>query len=198
MASVLRLDETSVANEALALAEQPAIASLTTDRGKSAETCRTFFASIVRILQTGYKWNGMSRWIELPEAADAVPNPDFKNAYRLPVDVLRIIDVRGAGREYRRMGGYLYCNVADKVSIEVIQLLTNPAEWDERFRAVFVAMLAYKIAPRLGCSEARIADLRQEQEALARRMKRVDADEGGIDPAPHGTWLSSRHGGGRW
>lgn len=198
MASVLRLDETSLANEALALAEQPPIASLATDKGKPAETCRTFFASLVKTLQAGYKWNGMTRWRELAEAADAPPHPDYKHAFRLPSDVLRVVEVRNAGRDYRRMGGYIYCNLADKVFVEVIQLIGNPAEWDERLRAVFVAMLAYKIAPRLGTSEARISDLRQEQETLARRMKRIDADEDGNATAPPGPWLASRYGGGRW
>ncbi|TCP35913.1 hypothetical protein [Sphingomonas sp. BK235] len=141
-----------------------------------------------------HQWNFAIRRAQLPALADAPL--DWRAAFHLPADCVRLIEVLGVSRtRYQLEGRALLADAPGPLGVRYVADVRETALWDDLFVRAFAARLGYAIADRVTGDRARRADAwGAYQQALA-EAKRVDALENpGVSWAPCG-WELARTGG---
>jgi hypothetical protein len=113
---------------------------------------------------------------------DESPEYGFRNAFSLPADCLRLLDLEDEAAAYRVEAGRVLCDL-DRVKARYIRKVTSPRDMPSTFRAALAARIAAKIVTKLTASGAAG---KERMELLYRQRLKIakSADaQGGGSPA---------------
>jgi hypothetical protein len=194
MALIHAMTETAVANEALSLLRQAAIANVETDTDHVAKVLRKHFATVRDALLRRYPWNFAESEADLTVLPD-VPAGVWRYTYALPNNPY-CLTARELYRQHRRhwkiRGRSLVSNIGPSVKLIYTGLIVDVSQWDALFRMAFSTALAARCAPEI----AKDLELEQEksaqaQEALAAAFP-TDSAEGTADEVEECDIISAR------
>jgi len=136
-------NEVRIANDALSSLGSNTIASLT-ESTKQATLVETFFDFSRRFVLSQYPWAFAKRQLVLAKTGDTPAIDRWKFEYRLPSDIITLLEVRDHG-SYDLQEDLILSN-ADDLEIYYIQDITNVVNWTPGFTTAFTAYLAYKLS----------------------------------------------------
>lgn len=173
--------ETAIANQALSSIKEAKILSLDAGTSQKADVVRQFFAPVRDALQRRYPWNFNEAYLALP-SGDPVPVFGFRYRYPFTADILRIREVHGCHRrDWKVQGLSILSNAAAPLQVVASIRIVDVRVWDPLFKTLFIAALAYAIAPELAKDEDTIARAKTAAEAALPAAFAVDASEGTPD-----------------
>ena len=149
-----------------------------TDGTAEAEVAANLYPLIRDGMISGYPWSFATAQMTLPRLAEQ-PLADYKYAYQLPHDLLRIVSAgigtRGRGIEYRVKENTLHTN-AEKVNLTYIY---QPGEnnFPPFFCDALVAKLAAEFCLPLTESTARAEFLEKVAEDELNRARLIDSQQ---------------------
>ena len=170
------MDKLSVINAALMKCGLPLAASLQdADWGASER-----FEDVVEQLLRAHAWNFATRYATL--AKQGLPEHGYTNAYELPSDCLRVLDVR-PGQDLRSpqarfsvVGERLYSH-ASPCNARYVARVSDPADWPADFGDAVATRLAAEIAPLSAQSFGLGASLLQLAQLAFQQAQATDAAE---------------------
>lgn len=173
----MALSAIALCSRALLMVGASSIAAF--DEGTAeAEVAANLFPSIRDAMLSSHPWNFALRQTWLARLVDD-PVADFRAAYQLPDDCLRVISAgvaaRGRGLAYRIVGRALHCD-ADEVMLTCVARVaeeTFPAFFDQ----ALISRLAAEFCLPLTESTSRAEYLRRLAEEEIRRARLIDAQE---------------------
>ena len=174
------LSEVGIANLALSSAEVPStLVSLEQQNSKAARICRLQLPvsrdSIIR--NYGFAFSNAEE-----ACAEVLPAPiggDFANAFKYPVEALRIIRVKGMTKQQWRTDGkrQILATAQGPIIVMFKKRVTDFSLWDTLAIDLLVADLALRIAPELTHVQGITSRLKESYAELAHRAPRIDAFE---------------------
>jgi len=161
------------------------------DDAKAATLTKRQFPILRNEVLRGHPWNFARRRAKLAQLADA-PAFGFSNAYQLPTDCLRVVEMSDPTIRFVIEGRQLLTDES-AASIEYIAEITDPNQFDAFFRETLAlriaADLAFNLVDSLRLAKA-MMDLYLDHLAKARTF---DAQEGGgQEKIEATTWTDER------
>jgi len=136
-------NEVRIANDALSSLGSNTIASLT-ESTKQAVLVETFFDFARRFVLSQYPWAFAKRQQVLAQTGDAPALDRWDYEYRLPSDIITLLEVRHEGH-YDLQEDLILSN-DNTLEIYYLKDITNVVNWTPGFTTVFTAYLAYKLS----------------------------------------------------
>ena len=168
-------DRLTLWNAALALLEQPALATAEGDT-MAANECRTWYGLVRQGLIRAYPWSFALRRALLP--ADATP-PAFGwlRAFPWPAGALAIVTVDGLDDDaWTIEGNAVLTDAPAPLTVRYLADVVEEGLFDPVFADALVIALARRIAPRLARSDRAVMDrLAGELQATVEAGWRADA-----------------------
>ena len=143
------------------------------------------------------------------EITTARPAIGWSNAFPLPADCLRLLDVLSPysiRADYRLIGaddeagnptlGEILADTDGPVGIEYVKDLVEPARWDPLFAQSFADRLGCQIADRITCDLARVGRCQRDYDAARKAAGGADSKEQPPIAFEDSSWLTARFGGG--
>ena len=182
--------EVEIANRALSKLGASPIISFGDDSRNARAVSRAY--AIVRDAElAAHPWNFAKTHVRLAKDLTA-PLFDFKNAFTLPSDCLRILPPNDYYVDWQERAGKIYTNWSDPLDLTYIRRETDTA----KFPPVFVAALAEKLAMEIcyEITESNSLDekLAQRYERVIRNARRVNAFANPSDPRVEDAWVLIR------
>ncbi len=150
--------EVSICNQALSWLGGAHITSLD-DESTEAVLCKATYASVRDAVLEARDWTFAVGRYDLPKAATG-PTNGYANAFPIPSDVLRILEVLD-NLDWQIEGQDVVTN-EDAVSIKAVVRVTDP----NRFSALFVQALAARLAADLAIALTQSRELQQQHYQL--------------------------------
>ena len=143
--------EVSICNHALALLGAQAITSLD-DPTTQAQLCKRLYPVMRDDVLSLHPWSFATKIVKLSKLTDP-PNSPYSNAFQLPLDMIRLLDVSSGGsfpEEYvfddYSVAGETICADEDDLWIKYIQRVEDPAVYPPYFSSALGVKLASELA----------------------------------------------------
>lgn len=185
------LSETSIANAALTLLGEKRIDSIDSNT-KTAKTIKERFDEVRDETLRAHPWNFATKRASLP--ANATPPAwGFDNAYDLPEDCLRVLEVNNpANWPYRVEGRQIVTSIDAPLNIEYTAQIEDPYEMDVMFRQAFAAALAADICEAITGDSGKVSDMLAIMTAKIRAARVPDGQEPHPREIEASEWLDAR------
>lgn len=181
--------EVSICNDALAKLGASSILSLA-DPTKNARLCNSTYATQRNAVLRLHNWAFAMKRATLAQKT-TTPVFGFANEFGLPSDCIRVFQAEESSIIFKIEGNLL---LTDEGSIKILYI--SRVEDPEQFNALFVDVLATRIARELALPIADSRSLMGDMDTLYKRKlaeaKNVDGMEGKPDEAVIDTFLRSR------
>lgn len=180
-----------VCNKALDKVGQNPITSLT-DGGKAANLCNRNWPLVRDQVLRDHPWNFAMSRAALAPSTD-VPAWGFTAKFPIPVDCLRLIEVRDLSTsEYQLENG---CILADAtvLYIRYIKQITDPNVYDATFVDAAATMLAIELCEPLTQNTTKKKVLYDAYDQVMLRAKSVDGQENPPTQYEEDEWISVRY-----
>lgn len=166
-----------------------------TEGTKNANIANDLYDEVRLDLLRRHPWNFATARVKLGKLA-AAPTYEFDNAFQLPADFVRIVEVHdnddgAGGAVYRRQANTILSDV-DEVWLTYIKNEEDPNTMSPGFRAALAAALAHEFAIALVQSNTLREQSREAAEATLRVARTADAQEDYPEPRVAGSWVSER------
>lgn len=173
-------------NSALQRVGATTILSLS-DNSPEARACSVAYDSNRRDELRKHRWNfSITRAVLAPDAT--APAFDYKYAFTLPSDCLRVLRPKTSNLDWQIEGRKILTNDGDTLYLRYIKDVEDAALWDSSFYNVVAAALAIDIVERLTQSNVKKSALSDEYKETVKAAKRVDAFESGPEDAADDDW----------
>lgn len=183
--------EVEIVNNALLMLGDKQISTLD-DPTDSARLAKAFYPDVRNDVLSDFPWNFAVKRVKLAKLATS-PLWEFKNAYQLPVDVLRVLDTDNS-KPWKREGNQILSD-ADPMSIKYIAKIEDPEAFTPRFREVLAVRLASKIAFPLTKKASLGQELFNLYLAQLQDAKSLDSQEGTQDQIEANLLIDVRNNG---
>lgn len=173
-----------ICNLALDMLGAGPIASLD-DPSKAAGLCKRNYELARDAALRAYPWNCARTKVSLA-ASTTTPVYDFSNAFPLPVDCLRVLEVEDdvlTGLTWRVEGRELLADTTGPLKISYVRKVEDPALYDALLVNAIAAHLAALIAFAVTGKDTLSARMLDVATALERKAARIDAREQSQDDA---------------
>jgi len=183
--------ETSIANAALTLLGERRIASLS-DTSKIAVLLNDRYAEVRDDLLRSHPWNFATKRASLAKDTTA-PVWGFDNAFTLPADCLRVLELDNRSKyPYRIEGRKIVTDLGAPLDIEYTARITDPVQMDVMFRQALSAALAADVCEAITGDDEKVETLTR----LASRKAAASRVPDGQEPSPRqleaSEWLDAR------
>lgn len=171
------LNWTGVCNYALNRLGAEALIDLS-DGTPNAGLCERFLPAALQHLLNEYSWNFAKKRARLAPLAEK-PLFGWKEQFQLPVDLMRIIRVSGAGGgavPYQIEGARLLSDVTE-IEILYINRPLTANEMPYHFADALAAYMAALLAPAITSNEQIVALTLQQSSQQIEQAKRIDAGQ---------------------
>lgn len=205
-----------VVNLALARIGAATISDLDNDTTREAVLARVLYYNVRDSLLRAHHWSFATQRAQLTDSGTD-PTFGWDNAFVLPTDFVRIVDVFASNSLSHRIPykienqnittgtaaatdhKLVLCNSSDCYIIYIFQQ-TDVTKWTYDFQDAVGWMLASELSRALVGSNPDWRELRNEGNRALSRAKAVDGIEDYPDELAWGTWLTERGGtnSGRW
>lgn len=182
--------EVSICNQALSWLGGTHITSLDDD-STEASLCKATYASVRDAVLEARNWTFAIGRYDLPKAATG-PTNGYANAFPIPSDVLRVLEVLD-NNDWRMEGDGIVTNEG-AVSIRAVVRVTDP----NRFSALFVQALAARLAADLAIALTQSRELqKQHYQIFEAKMDEAAVNDGmqGKSRQVTSNWLRSARSG---
>lgn len=185
-------------NTALSMLNLPQMHTLD-DEGATPSAIRNIYPALRDRALAEHTWGFAVRSAKLNKLADHTsPDPAFPNVYKLPSDIIRIMQVQPNDPHYMRTGSEIYLPSGNDNSY--LEYVARVDTGD--FSVPFCMALSYYLASELAMSVAhdmqQVQWFRKQYEAEICQAKAIDSQENIAiyqrQPL-RSSWLSSRFGG---
>lgn len=184
-----------ICNSALVLLGADRINALS-DSTKEAILCNQEYSLVRDQLLCGHPWNFAITRVELsPLVSLPVGWEDnvWAQAFNLPADCLRVLEVDDNEGEWAVEGGsYLFAN-STPVQIKYIKQVTNTSHYSKTFEKALALELAVKISYALTQSASLVEVLVKQRDKAVAEAKSFDAQEMSVQTVQANDWLYSRY-----
>lgn len=165
--------------------------------GEDTEAARTINEMRLMVRDAvlrAHPWNFAIRRIGLAALSEA-PLWGFLYQYELPVDYLRMLEVRYCtnGVEYRIENGKVLTDLAPPIYIRYVSRADDPATWDPLFQEALACRLAWESAPRLNPDTGLRQKIWLEYQEALDTAKEVDGKDEGPEDLPEDDWILVRY-----
>lgn len=172
--------EVSICNQALGWLGEGFITSLDDD-SKAAELCKLNYPELRNAVLEAANWTFASKRFELPKT-DPPPPYGYANRYRLPSEVLRVIEVNKIDyydptRDWQKEGDSIVTNDNECRTRCIVQI-TDPTLFSPLFVQALAQRLAADLAVPITQSRALQGDHWQLYTAKMREAKALDGMQG--------------------
>ena len=159
------------------------------DDSTEGRLCNTIYPVLKAKLLRSHPWNFAIRRAEL---SIIITDPvfEFENAFQLPVDVLRVLNLEDPTVEYQ-VEGKLLLSDATEIFIRYISAV-DEGDFDANFQEVLAVMIASEIVYSLSESNALRESLKNEFILQLRDARSFDAQEGTPQQVVARDWIDSR------
>jgi len=183
--------ETSIANAALVLLGERTINSLE-ESSKTARLLKERFDEVRDEELRRHPWNFATKRASL--AADATaPLWGFDNAFTMPVDCLRVLELDNPARyPYRIEGRKIITDIGAPLNVEYTSQVTDPMQMDVMFRQSFAAALAADVAEAVTGSTTKVAAMIDIRDKKWKASRTPDGQEHSPRRIEASEWLDSR------
>jgi hypothetical protein len=194
---------------AVLIGDESVIVSLDDNR-TLARTLKSVWDAERRATLRDGSWNFAAKRAQLAASADAVAYP-FQNAFPLPADCLRLIEVFEQGLEqytlrasqysdqnWQLEGGMVLADTDGPLFVRYVYDVPEIANWDEDAANAFAHRLAAKCGRRIAGSAFDANAAWQAYQQVLGRAKHVDAGENPPIQQEDGSWITARWGWGFW
>lgn len=187
--------EVSIINRALNLLGSRPITART-DATETARVANASFDDIRDELLREHPWNFATKRVSLAVSATA-PTWEFDNAYPLPSDYLRIVDLNNDSDlpwrvENTADGRVIATDLATPLKIAYTARIEDPDLWDEGFRRALIAKCAAEWAERLTGSTDRAQQLATQANSELAKARNQDGQEMSAREYEATDWLDAR------
>lgn len=160
------------------------------DNSPEARACSVAYDSNRRDELRKHTWNfAVKRVVLAPDAT--APVFDFKYAFTIPSDCLRVLRPATADLDWQVEGRKILTNDSTVLNLRYIADIEDCAQWDASFYNVVAAALAVDIVERLTQSNVKKQNLEKDYDDAVKMARRVDAFEGGPEDAPDDDWYQA-------
>ena len=185
------VSEVGIINRALTkLGGEPILSR--TDDSKRARTANRHYDDTRDLALAAHPWNFAIRRAVIGASATP-PAWGYANAFPLPVDCLRLIEIDGVDL-FQVEGRDILADATGPLRLRYIARVTDTAQFAPAFVDSFATLLAAEIAFDLTGSRSLSESLRTSFERGLPGARNADAQEGaGPPPDDEGSWLGARH-----
>lgn len=177
-------------NSALQRVGATTILSLS-DNSPEARACSVAYDSNRRDELRKHPWNfAVKRVVLAPDSA--APAFDYKYAFTLPSDCLRVLRPATANLDWVIEGRKILTNETTTLNLRYISDVDDAALWDSSFYNVIAAALALDIVERLTQSNVKKSNLAEDYKDAVRMARRMNAFEAGPVEAAEDGWYLAR------
>lgn len=176
---------------ALLLTGSASIADIDDVTVREGKLCNLNFVSARQSHLRMYPWRFASARITLDTPEVTGPDFDYENAFDVPSDMLRLLQVADGEVSYALEQGQILTN-EDEIDIYYVKDITDVAEWDALFIEVISHFLAWKICMPLTQDKALKKLIWEGYEAILPKSKHVDSGEGFQRALITKDWVDSR------
>ena len=183
--------ETSIANAALTLLGERRINSLD-ESSKTAKTLKERFDEVRDEVLRAYPWNFATKRASIAKDVIA-PEWGFDNAFTLPADCLRVLEIDNPAKyPYRIEGRKIVTDLGAPLKIEYTAQVTDPQQMDVMFRQAFGAALAANVAEAITGTTTKVQELLDIRDAKMKASRTPDAQEHSPRTIEASEWLDAR------
>lgn len=188
--------ETSIINQALVKLGVATISDRTDDAPQARVANRTFDELRDDMLRD-HPWNWAIKRVSITSSTTD-PAWGFDNAYTLPSDYMRLLELYNPSRYDYRIestsdGKVIVTDLGSPIKIRYVAHVTSVDQWDVKFREALSARCAAEWAEALTENETLAAKLQKEYVVKLRDAKAVDGQEDSISEIEVYPWISSRY-----
>lgn len=143
-----------------------------------------------------YPWNFAMKRAALAESTP-VPVYKYDNAYQLPADFLRLMEIEGQTSGYgdwEVVGRRIEISADAPLNITYVSRVDDPNQYDSLFVEAFATRLASELCQELTDDVGLGNRLEEVYRDLMSNAAMVDAKEGSPKQTVNGSWLDSRLG----
>lgn len=177
-------------NSALQRVGAASILSLS-DNSPEARACSVAYDSNRRDELRRHPWNfAIKRVVLAPDAT--APTFDFKYAFSIPSDCLRVLRPNTADLDWQIEGRKILTNDSTVLNLRYVADIEDCAQWDASFYSVCAIALAIDIVEKLTQSNVKKKSLFDEYNDEIKVARRMDAIESGPGEAPDDDWWLAR------
>lgn len=177
-------------NSALQRVGAGSILSLS-DNSPEARACSLAYDSNRRDELRRHPWNfAIKRAVLAPDST--APAFDFKYAFTLPSDCLRVLRPATANLDWQIEGRKILTNESTVLNLRYVADIEDCAQWDASFYSVCAIALAIDIVEKLTQSNVKKKGLFDEYKDEIKDARRMDAIESGPEDAAEDAWLLAR------
>ncbi len=183
--------ETSIANAALTLLGERRVNSLD-ESSKTAKILKERFDEVRDEVLRGHPWNFATKRASLAANATS-PEWGFDNAFDLPTDCLRVLELENPAKyPYRIEGRQIVTDLGTPLNLEYTSQITDPTMMDVMFRQAFAAALAADVAEAITGTTTKVEELIAIRNAKMKASKTPDGQEHSPRQIEASEWLDSR------
>ena len=183
--------ETSIANAALTLLGERRISSLD-DNTKAAKTLKDRYDEVRDDVLRAHPWNFATTRAALAKNATA-PTWGFANAYDVPTDFLRLIEIDNpANHTYQVEGRQIVTDMGAPLNIIYTRQATVVVHYDPMFRQAFAAALAADVAEVFTGTTSKVEQLLGIMQEKIRTARVPDGQEPSPSEMIASEWLDAR------
>lgn len=195
--------ETELVNTALVrIGETRPIANLDNETSDAGEHSRRLYPQLRDSLLRKYQWNFAITRLELTSDPENVPPFGFRNAFRVPTNVVRVIGLYDefepeqnytTSRDvFKIEGEFLLTNRDAPLQVFVVQQITNVAKFDPAFTEALAWLLASQLAYPLSAGADLMAEAKKGFVTAMNEARLADAVEGWPELQQASDWVDSR------
>ena len=187
----MSVSETSIANAALTLLGERRIDSLD-GTSKTAKLLKERYSEVRDDTLRAHPWNFASKRASV--AKDAVaPTWGFDNAYTLPSDLLRLLEVNNpTGEPYRVEGRKIITDLGSPLDIHYPSQVTDVLQMDVLFRQALSAALAADIAEAITGTSSKVQEVLGIYKQKLQSARTPDGQEDNPAVIEASEWLDAR------
>ena len=172
------------------------------DSTEEARACNDVYERLRDDLLRAHPWNFATVRASLAALSDT-PAWGYDNAFQLPTDSLRILEVNsnrsgaygntGATSAWEIEGSTIVSSLAAPLDVKYTKREEDPNVFDAKFINTLAAFIAWQLAERLTQSNTKRDLAKQAYMESLRVAKFVDAQESTPKQLEDGSWLDSRN-----
>lgn len=181
---------TDICNSALQRVGAATITSIA-DNSREARACAVAYDSNRRDELRKYPWKFAIKRAVLAPSATA-PAFDYKYAFPLPADCLRVLFPKDYSCDWVVEGGSVLTNSGDTLYVRYIADIEDVSKFDSNFYSVLAIALAMDVVEVLTNSNQKKQLLAQDYDNAIKAARRTDSFEGPVKESVEDPWWVAR------
>lgn len=186
--------KTEIANRGLMKLGQPRVSNIDTDPSPAAVAMSALFDSVRDELLQSYPWNFAIKRVDIAAAVDT-PSWGWNNAFPLPSDCMRIIEIKDLDEyaiESVNDVTSIVCDEAGPLYVKYIYRVTDPGLFTSLFNELMSSSLAIEACSRITDDDSLKQLLLGQHNEIMNRVTSTDAIENPVEYFVEDDWLSAR------